>query len=320
MRNPRRVLSKAQILDRVWSYDFGGSAHVVELYISYLRKKIDAGRPPMIHTVRGVGYVLKPGRDRVRARSGQAASPQATCHACACGCWSSCSPACCSAARPSPARQALALRRFLLDRLDQQLTAAGDRYRGLTRTSRPTAMPTTPQFQSVAGQTAGTLGARVLNGKVTAFAVVGASNDVRSTPRPQRHLRGSARRSHPRTLSLPSLGEYRLIARAGRDGDILITGLPEHSVDETITHLLVIEAVVFAIAVLVSGAVAAACRSAVAASADPGGEHGAAGVGAAAGQRRGVAPGAGATIPRRVPRSERSPTRSTTCSNTSNPH
>ncbi|MBV9451752.1 MAG: response regulator transcription factor [Streptosporangiaceae bacterium] len=60
MRNPRRVLSKAQILDRVWNYDFGGQAHVVELYISYLRKKIDAGRIPVIHTVRGVGYVLKP--------------------------------------------------------------------------------------------------------------------------------------------------------------------------------------------------------------------------------------------------------------------
>jgi len=61
MRNPRRVLSKAQILDRVWNYDFGGQAHVVELYISYLRKKIDSGREPLIHTVRGVGYVLKPG-------------------------------------------------------------------------------------------------------------------------------------------------------------------------------------------------------------------------------------------------------------------
>ncbi|MGO2658558.1 response regulator transcription factor [Mycetocola reblochoni] len=60
MRNPKRVLSKAQILDRVWSYDFGGKASVVEIYISYLRKKIDAGRQPMIHTIRGVGYVLKP--------------------------------------------------------------------------------------------------------------------------------------------------------------------------------------------------------------------------------------------------------------------
>jgi two-component system OmpR family response regulator len=60
MRNPKRVLSKTQILDRVWSYDFGGQANVVELYISYLRKKIDAGRQPMIHTMRGAGYVLKP--------------------------------------------------------------------------------------------------------------------------------------------------------------------------------------------------------------------------------------------------------------------
>ena len=60
MRNPRRVLSKAQILDRVWNYDFGGQVNVVELYVSYLRKKIDAGRIPMIHTVRGAGYVLKP--------------------------------------------------------------------------------------------------------------------------------------------------------------------------------------------------------------------------------------------------------------------
>ena len=60
MRNPRRVLSKAQILDRVWNYDFGGQANVVELYISYLRKKIDVGHEPMIHTMRGAGYVLKP--------------------------------------------------------------------------------------------------------------------------------------------------------------------------------------------------------------------------------------------------------------------
>ena len=60
MRNPRRVLSKAQILDRVWQYDFGGQANIVELYVSYLRRKIDTGRAPMIHTLRGAGYVLKP--------------------------------------------------------------------------------------------------------------------------------------------------------------------------------------------------------------------------------------------------------------------
>ncbi|MGE2736677.1 response regulator transcription factor [Mycolicibacterium vaccae] len=62
MRNARRVLSKAQILDRVWDYDFGGRSNIVELYVSYLRKKIDHGREPMIHTLRGAGYVLKPAR------------------------------------------------------------------------------------------------------------------------------------------------------------------------------------------------------------------------------------------------------------------
>ena len=60
MENPKRVISKAQILDRVWNYDFGGQANIVELYISYLRKKVDAVHPPMIHTVRGAGYVIKP--------------------------------------------------------------------------------------------------------------------------------------------------------------------------------------------------------------------------------------------------------------------
>jgi two-component system OmpR family response regulator len=60
MRNQRRVVSKAQILDRVWNYDFGGRSSVVELYISYLRKKIDAGETQaLIHTVRGVGYMIK---------------------------------------------------------------------------------------------------------------------------------------------------------------------------------------------------------------------------------------------------------------------
>ena len=60
MENPKAVLSKSQILDHVWQYDFEGQSNVVELYISYLRKKIDAGRDPMIHTVRGVGYVIRP--------------------------------------------------------------------------------------------------------------------------------------------------------------------------------------------------------------------------------------------------------------------
>jgi two-component system, OmpR family, response regulator len=57
--NPRRVLTRAQILDHVWEYDFGGDARVLETYISYLRKKIDSDGPPLIHTVRGVGYSLR---------------------------------------------------------------------------------------------------------------------------------------------------------------------------------------------------------------------------------------------------------------------
>ena len=60
MRNPRRALSRAEILDRVWNYDFAGRTSIVDLYISYLRKKIDSDREPMIHTVRGVGYMLRP--------------------------------------------------------------------------------------------------------------------------------------------------------------------------------------------------------------------------------------------------------------------
>ena len=59
MLNPRRVLTKAQILDHVWQYDFDGDANVVETYISYLRKKIDRVEPRLIHTVRGVGYSLR---------------------------------------------------------------------------------------------------------------------------------------------------------------------------------------------------------------------------------------------------------------------
>jgi two-component system OmpR family response regulator len=60
MRNPRRVLSKAQILDHVWEYDFGGDGNIVETYISYLRRKVDQGHSPLIHTVRGVGYSIRP--------------------------------------------------------------------------------------------------------------------------------------------------------------------------------------------------------------------------------------------------------------------
>ncbi len=59
MLNPRRVLTRAELLDHVWEYDFGGEGRVLETYISYLRKKLDAHGPPIIRTVRGVGYGLQ---------------------------------------------------------------------------------------------------------------------------------------------------------------------------------------------------------------------------------------------------------------------
>lgn len=60
MRNPRRALSRQEILERVWNYSFDGRTSIVDLYISYLRRKLHAGREPMIHTIRGVGYLLRP--------------------------------------------------------------------------------------------------------------------------------------------------------------------------------------------------------------------------------------------------------------------
>jgi two-component system, OmpR family, response regulator len=59
MLNPRKVLTRSQLLDHVWDYEFGGDARVLETYISYLRKKVDVGGPPLIHTARGVGYALR---------------------------------------------------------------------------------------------------------------------------------------------------------------------------------------------------------------------------------------------------------------------
>ena len=59
LSNTRRVLSKSDILDHVWPYDFDGDPNIVETYVSYLRKKIDCFEPPLLHTVRGVGYSLR---------------------------------------------------------------------------------------------------------------------------------------------------------------------------------------------------------------------------------------------------------------------
>src|SRR5260221_13052145 len=61
MRHPRQVLRREQIYDAVWGYDFGGESNVLDVYIRYLRKKLECHGPKLIHTIRGVGYVLKEG-------------------------------------------------------------------------------------------------------------------------------------------------------------------------------------------------------------------------------------------------------------------
>lgn len=141
----------------------------------------------------------------------------------------------------------VALHRFLVQRLDQQLAAAGDRYSvGLEHPGDSDGDERL--FSSAVGQPIGTLGARVLAGRVTAIGVV-TGGGARVVPSDEDRallatLKPSAR---PRTLKLASLGEYRVLATAGRDGDVQITGLPERGIDDTIARLMAIEGAVFAV-------------------------------------------------------------------------
>jgi two-component system, OmpR family, sensor kinase len=153
------------------------------------------------------------------------------------------------------------LRGFLLDRLDQQLEAAGSRFSLSLEHRGDLDADNDAQFDAVHGQAAGTLGARILNGTVTAAAVVGHDHDDMSA------APGSAARaaiSHltadpsPHSVDLPGLGGYRVIVTPGADGDLLVTGLPLHDVDHTIARLVFIEAVVFGAALLLVGVTGAA--------------------------------------------------------------
>ncbi|MCU1657811.1 MAG: two-component system sensor kinase [Pseudonocardiales bacterium] len=149
----------------------------------------------------------------------------------------------------------LSLQRFLLDRLDQQLSEAGNRY-AVSLEHPGDGDADDSDFRSVVGQPTGTLGARVLNGAVTALGVVGSS-DRGSAAQTRAAIAAMRPSSRPRTVHVPGLGEYRLLVQPGRDGDLLITGLPEHPVDETIARLLEVEGIVFGLALLASGVVGA---------------------------------------------------------------
>ena len=122
--NPRHVLSKSQILDHVWHYDFGGDGNVVETYVSYLRKKLEVAGPPVIHTVRLVGYALRepaPGLTvSLRARLLIAIGIIAV-----------------VALGHRRHRHVLALESFLYQRVDQQLAGARGLYEHAIEQGRP---------------------------------------------------------------------------------------------------------------------------------------------------------------------------------------
>jgi two-component system, OmpR family, sensor kinase len=151
---------------------------------------------------------------------------------------------------------AVELSRFLADRLDQQLQSAGGRYAATLEHSPDGDRDADDDRQfDVAGQAAGTLGARSVDGRVTAAHVVGHDADDGSEPGAAARAvlgRLTAARA-PRTVDLPGLGKYRVLTQRGSDGDLLITGLPLHPVEETTHRLIRIEAVVFGITFVAVG-------------------------------------------------------------------
>jgi two-component system, OmpR family, sensor kinase len=153
---------------------------------------------------------------------------------------------------------AIALRTFLIQRLDQQLAAAGTRFSVSLEHPDDHDADNTDQLSATQGQAAGTLGARVLNGQVTAIAVIAHGDDDDQAPstRDRQFVASLRPTNNARTINFPTLGEYRVLVTAGDDGDVLVTGLPEHPVDETITRLLLIELAVFAAALLLTGVAA----------------------------------------------------------------
>jgi two-component system, OmpR family, sensor kinase len=145
----------------------------------------------------------------------------------------------------------LALHDFLIKRLDQQLSAAGTRYAtALEHDDHDADNAETGTL----GQAVGTLGARSLNGTVTSIGVIAdAGQQVTITPADTAVLAPLQPSPHHRTVELPTIGEYRVQVAAGRDGDILITGLPLHGVESTLHRLEMIETVVFLVVLVISG-------------------------------------------------------------------
>lgn len=152
---------------------------------------------------------------------------------------------------------AIFLHRFLLDRLDQQLAAAGNRFAVALEHANDHDTDNGGPFDAVTGQAAGTLGARIVAGRVTSADVVGRGDSTAVTDADRALIGTLSPGAAPRTVRFPDLGEYRVLVSRGADGDLLVTGLPEGSVDEIVSHLLAVEAVVGGVALIVAGLAAA---------------------------------------------------------------
>jgi two-component system OmpR family sensor kinase len=153
----------------------------------------------------------------------------------------------------------IALHGFLVERLDQQLRAAGDRYTiSLEHPRDHDHDNTNRDFRTVSGQAEGTLGARVVKGRVTAAAIVGRDSDDPAARSLVGNTAALATIANlrvdlaPHTIHLEGIGDYRVLALPGDDGDLLVTGLPTHPVEETIHRLVVIETIVYAIALVLA--------------------------------------------------------------------
>lgn len=151
----------------------------------------------------------------------------------------------------------LALHSYLVNRLDQQLAAAGNRY--AVSLEHPSDNDADNNYSSVVGQAAGTLGARIAGGVVTDAGIVTDQSTTRTVSAADRAMLSHLTVGGARDVHLPDLGEYRVIVSAGRDNDLQVTGLPKRGVDDTIARLTLIEMIVFCIAVVLTALAGAFC-------------------------------------------------------------
>ncbi|SDO61370.1 two-component system, OmpR family, sensor kinase [Nakamurella panacisegetis] len=143
---------------------------------------------------------------------------------------------------------------FLTKRLDEQLALAGSRY-AVSLEHNDNDADNNPETATV-GQAVGTLGARVENGKVTAVGVVsGTDTPIVVSHEAREVIAGLTTGTTNRRVDLPGLGEYEVLVTTGRDGDVLVTGLPRRSVDDTLDDVIITEIVVFSVVAVVIGLV-----------------------------------------------------------------